>query len=248
MNNNDYDFSNEKTRQLDSQNERTITINATVVTLMRNVYMWMALALVITAFTSMAIANSHQLITTLFSNSSYMIALVVIQLIMVIVLTAAIHRISFVWAGVLFAIYAMLTGVTISSIFLLYTAESITSTFFITAGTFAIMSIYGYFTKKDLTSWGRILMMGLVGIILASVVNIFMHSSTLTWITTYVGVVVFVGLTAYDTQKIKDSIVQYSSYGLNDSTMKLALMGSFTLYLDFINLFLKLLRIFGKRD
>lgn len=91
-------------------------------------------------------------------------------------------------------------------------------------------------------------MMGLVGIILASVVNIFMHSSTLTWITTYVGVVVFVGLTAYDTQKIKDSIVQYSSYGLNDSTMKLALMGSFTLYLDFINLFLKLLRIFGKRD
>ena len=117
MNNNDYDFSNEKTRQLDSQNERTITTNTIVVTLMRNVYMWMALALVITAFTSMAIANSHQLITTLFSNSSYMIALVVIQLVMVIVLTAAIHRISFVWAGVLFAIYAMLTGVTISSIF-----------------------------------------------------------------------------------------------------------------------------------
>lgn len=248
MNNNDYDFSNERTRNLDYQNEDTLLTNTTVATLMRNVYMWMALALVITAFTSMAVANSTQLITTLFSNSSYMIALVVVQLVMVIALTAAIHRIPFIWAGVLFAIYAMLTGVTISSIFLLYTAESITSTFFITAGTFAIMSIYGYFTKKDLTSWGRILMMGLIGIILASVVNLFMHSTMLTWITTYVGVAVFVGLTAYDTQKIKDSITEYSSQGINDSTMKLALMGSFVLYLDFINLFLKLLRIFGKRD
>lgn len=248
MNNNDYDFSTRGTRELGYQNEDTLLTNTTVATLMRNVYMWMALALVITAFTSMAIANSQQLITTLFSNSTYMIVLVVVQLVMVVALTAAINRIPFVLAGVFFAIYAILTGVTISSIFLLYTAESIASTFFITAGTFAIMSVYGYFTKKDLTSWGRILMMGLIGIVLASVVNLFMHSTMLTWITTYVGVVVFVGLTAYDTQKIKESIIQHGSHGVNDGTMKLALMGSFILYLDFINLFLKLLRIFGKRD
>jgi FtsH-binding integral membrane protein len=135
--------------------------------------------------------------------------------------------------------------VSISPIFLLYTQESIALTFFVTAGTFGAMSLFGYFTKKDLSPWGRYLMMGLFGIIIASVVNLFMQSSRLEWITTYVGVVVFVLLTAYDTQKIKNLLVERDE--LNEGSLKLALLGSFMLYLDFINLFLKLLRLFGKR-
>jgi FtsH-binding integral membrane protein len=134
-----------------------------------------------------------------------------------------------------------------SSIFALYTYESIASTFFITAGTFGAMSLYGYFTKKDLTSIGRFLFMGLIGLIIASLVNLFLQSSMVTWITTYVGVLIFVGLTAYDTQKIKEMLLLHSQDGLTENSMKVALFGSFMLYLDFVNLFLKLLRIFGRR-
>ena len=149
--------------------------------------------------------------------------------------------------GALFAFYSVLTGVMFSTIFIAYTSESIASTFFITAGTFGAMSLYGYFTKKDLSSMGKFLYMGLIGIIIASLVNLFLHSSTVMWITTYIGVLVFVGLTAYDTQKIKEMLVMQSQAGLTENSMKVALYGSFMLYLDFINLFLKLLRIFGRR-
>jgi FtsH-binding integral membrane protein len=130
-------------------------------------------------------------------------------------------------------------------IFLVFTAESIASTFFITAGTFGVMSIYGYTTKSDLSKWGNLLFMGLIGLIIASIANFFMESTMLYWITTYVGVLIFVGLTAYDTQKIKNANVIGNEGTEEDS--KEAIMGALTLYLDFINLFLYLLRIFGRR-
>jgi FtsH-binding integral membrane protein len=121
-------------------------------------------------------------------------------------------------------------------------------TFFITAGTFAGMSVYGYFTKKNLNSIGSFLIMGLWGVILASLTNLFLQSAAIQWITSYVGVIVFVGLTAYDTQKIKETIIRHSQDGITDATMKVALFGSFMLYLDFINLFLELLEFLGRSD
>ena len=135
-----------------------------------------------------------------------------------------------------------------SSIFVLFTSESIALTFFITAGTFAGMSVYGYFTKKNLNSIGSFLIMGLWGVILASLTNLFLQSAAIQWITSYVGVIVFVGLTAYDTQKIKETLIQHSQDGITDATMKVALFGSFMLYLDFINLFLELLEFLGRSD
>ena len=136
-----------------------------------------------------------------------------------------------------------MTRLTFSVYFLAFTAESIASTFFITAGTFAVMSIYGFVTKRDLTKIGNLALMALIGMIIASVVNIFLHSTMLNWIVTYIGVLVFVGLIAWDTQKIK----ALASAQDNEFTQKLAICGALSLYLDFINLFIMLLRIFGQR-
>ena len=141
-------------------------------------------------------------------------------------------------------LYSLLNGLTLSVLFAVYTRSSIASTFFITAGTFGAMSLYGYFTKKDLSSWGNIFIMSVICFIIASVVNIYMHSSMIYWIITYAGVLIFVGLTAYDTQKIKQMLANQE---INEQTQKLALLGALSLYLDFINLFLYLLRIFGDR-
>ena len=146
----------------------------------------------------------------------------------------------------MFIAYSILTGVTLASIFIVFTQESIASVFFISAGTFAAISLYGYTTKRDLSNWRTYLLMGLIGLIIASVVNWFMHSEMLYWIISYVGVLVFVGLTAYDTQKIKQmALVTYNQEG--EISQKIALLGALTLYLDFINLFIYLLRIFGRR-
>jgi FtsH-binding integral membrane protein len=153
---------------------------------------------------------------------------------------------SFMTAGLVFLVYSLLNGLTFSVIFLAFTMESIASTFFITAGTFGAMSLVGYFIKKDLSPVGRFLTMALIGLIIATVVNMFLQSSLLMWICTIGGVLIFSGLTAYDTQKIKQMFLMHGAE-LNESTMKLALMGSLTLYLDFINLFLYLLHIFGDR-
>lgn len=150
-------------------------------------------------------------------------------------------------AGIMFAAYALLNGVTMSFIFLVYTMESIATTFFITAGTFAVMSFIGYIIKKDLSGMGRFLIMLLVGLIIASVVNIFLKSSGLALWLNYLGVLIFVGLTAYDTQKIKLMVSNACMEGNEEQTAKLALMGSLSLYLDFINLFIMLLRILGNR-
>ena len=144
----------------------------------------------------------------------------------------------------MFALYSVLNGVTMSFIFIAYTSTSIATAFFVTAGMFAAMSFIGFVTKKDLSSFGSFFTMALIGLIIASVVNIFLNSSVMYWIITYVGVLLFVGLTAYDTQKIKQMLIEYGDE-VNDSTQKLALIGSLSLYLDFINLFLYILRLFG---
>lgn len=214
-------------------------------TLMKNVYWWMALALVVTGLSAFYTASSPRLLEAIFGSGLF-IGLIIAELIMVIVLSARINKMSFVAAGIVFVIYSIVNGLTLSSILIAYTMESVASTFFITAGTFAAMAIIGSVTKKDLSSIGQILFMALIGLILATIVNIFLKSSMMSYIISYVGVAVFVGLTAYDAQKIKNLIHQYGT-DLSDDNMKLALMGSLSLYLDFINLFLYLLRIFGSR-
>ena len=215
--------------------------------LMRNVYTWMTLALGITAFTALYMTKNLALMQTLVGSSFGVWGIIIAQLVVVMILSARIQKMSFTTAGLLFALYSILTGVTLSSVFMVFTASSIASTFFITAGTFGAMSAFGYFTKKDLTGMGKFLMMALIGLIIASLVNMFMHSTMLMWITSYVGVLLFVGLTAYDTQKIKHMLMMHGNE-VNDGTMKLALLGSLTLYLDFINLFLYLLQFMGSRD
>lgn len=211
----------------------------------RQVYIWMSLALFITGITALIVANNNSLIYSLMSNQLLFWGLIIGEVVMVAVLAARIHKLSLATATVMFIAYSIINGVTMSLLFLLYTRESIASTFFITAGTFGAISAYGYFTKKDLSSLGSILIMALIGILIASLVNIFLESSTLYWIISYVGVAIFVGLTAYDTQKIKESIMNSD---VNETAYKIALMGALELYLDFINLFIYLLRIFGDRD
>jgi len=209
------------------------------------VYAWMSMALVITGLTALKVASSPDIIRFIFGSKVTFYALIITELVLVVVLVGAIKKLSAVAATVIFILYSILTGVTISSIFFVFTMSSIASTFFITAGTFAGMSAFGYFTKSDLTKVGSILIMGLWGLIIASVVNLFFSNDTLYWITTYAGVLIFVGLTAYDTQKLKKLNVIGDEGSEEDK--KTAIIGALTLYLDFINLFLYLLRIFGKR-
>lgn len=211
--------------------------------LMRKVYVWMTLALVITGFTAYGIAENPGLAYTIVTNRLLLWGLIIVEFGLVIAITGAINRLSAATATLLFVLYSIVNGATLSVIFLAYTRSSIASVFFITAGTFAVMAFVGYTTKKDLTSLGRILFMGLIGIIIATIVNLFLGNSMLNMIISYVGVVVFVGLTAYDSQKIKNML--YAADDMTEEAQKLALLGSLTLYLDFINLFLWILRIFG---
>ena len=172
--------------------------------LMRKVYVWMTLALVITGFTAFGIAENPGLVYTIVTNRLLFWGLIIGEFALVMAIYGAIGRLSATAATLLFVLYSIVNGATLSVIFLAYTMTSIASVFFITAGTFAVMAFIGYTTKTDLTSFGKMLMMGLIGIILATVVNIFIGSSMLNMIVSYVGVVVFVGLTAYDSQKIKN--------------------------------------------
>ena len=209
------------------------------------VYTWMALALGITGLVATATASNPVFMEQLFGSPGVLLVLVLAQLGLVIGLSAAINRMSANVATGLFVVYAALTGLTLSAIFLVYTAQSIGTVFFITAGTFALVSVYGYVTKTDLTRVGNLAFMALIGIILASVVNFFLKSDTLYWILTYVGVIVFVGLIAYDTQRIKMMANGMTEDGQMQT--KGAVIGALRLYLDFINLFVRLLRIFGRR-
>ncbi len=213
--------------------------------LMRKVYLWMTLALVITGFTAYYVASSESLMMALFSNQIIFWGLVIGELVLVFSLSAAINKLSLTAATLMFVLYSVINGATMSFIFLVYTASSVTNVFFITAGTFAVMAFFGYFTKTDLTSWGKILMMALIGIIIATIVNIFTKSEGLAVILNYLGVLVFVGLTAYDSQKIKQMLMQAPDAG--EGAQKVALLGALSLYLDFINLFIYLLRILGSR-
>ena len=215
------------------------------VNFINKVYSWMSFALIITGLVAMWVASNEPLMMSIFSNSLIFWGLIIAQFACVAYLAGAIEKMSAQLATSIFIGYSALNGLTFSIIFVIYTTDSIASTFFITAGTFAIMSIYGYYTKKDLTSIGNLAFMGLIGIIIASVVNWFMASAMLYTIITYIGVLVFVALIAYDTQKIKNMNI-IGNEGTEEDK-KEAIMGALILYLDFINLFLFLLRIFGNR-
>ncbi len=210
-------------------------------TLVRQVYAWMGGGLLVTALLAMVIISSPAMLNAIFGNRLVFYGLVFGELGLVVAISGAINRLSASAASLLFILYAALNGVTISAIFAAYTAESIVSTFVITAATFGTMSAYGYLTRRDLTGLGSFLFMGLVGIVIASLVNIFTRSSAVSWVVSAVGVIVFTGLAAYDTWKIK-AMARAGVEG-----RKPAILGALTLYLDFINMFLMLLRLLGNR-
>ncbi len=209
------------------------------------VYGWMALALILTGFVAWWVANDLALARFIASNNFIFYGLLIGTLLMVGALSGWVHRMSPVTAIAVFMGYSALNGVLLSFIFLVYTKESIASTFFITAGTFAVMSVYGFVTKTDLTRIGNLLFMALLGFLLASLANIFFHSETLYWVTTYAGILIFVGLVAYDTQRLK--MMALGTVNDEDMMTRASVIGALRLYLDFINLFLLLLRIFGRR-
>ncbi len=211
----------------------------------RSVYNWMAIGLALTAFTAFYVANSPAILNAIYGNPIALPALIIVELGFVFFLSARIQRIQASTATLLFVVYAVLNGVTLSYIFLAYTATSIVSTFVVCSATFLACSIYGMVTKRDLTSMGGFLMMGLIGIIVASVVNLFVKSTAMGMIISYIGVLVFVGLTAYDTQKLKSMAHTLPDNATGAMVRKGALMGALALYLDFINLFIMLLHIFG---
>ncbi len=208
------------------------------------VFGWMFGGLLVTGLTAFYTASTPWLLERIFSNNIYWIGLLIAELVLVITLTARVYKMSKAAAITSFILYSIVNGLTLSVIFLAYTLSSIASVFFISAGMFGIMALYGYTTKKDLSKIGSILLMALIGIILASVVNLFLVNNTFSFIIAIVAVIIFVGLTAYDVQKIKAMAYQVEN---DDEFMtKFAIIGALTLYLDFINLFLQLLRIFGK--
>ncbi len=216
----------------------------TVSSTMKRVYFKMTLALVVTAFTALFCSNSYEYMSFFINNSWFMWVLIIAEFGLVIGISSGINKLSSTLASALFYLFAIVNGMMLCTIFLAYSPTAIVKTFFITAGTFGAMSVYGYFTSQDLSKIGSYLFMALIGLIIASLVNIFLHSSTLDWIVSIAGVLIFIGLTAWDTQQIK-AMAQAAP---QDSVSRLATIGALSLYLDFINLFLYLLRIFGSRD
>ena len=214
--------------------------------LMRKVYVWMTLALAITGFTAYGVATSPGILQAIYGNQVIMWVLVIAELALVFGVNAAINRISLTTATLMFILYSVINGALFSSIFLIYTASSIATVFFITAGTFGVMALIGYTTKTDLSSMGKIFFMALIGMIIATIVNLFVKSDGLMTILSYVGVLIFVGLTAYDTQRIKNMLLEAPD--ASEGAQKIALLGALALYLDFINLFIYLLRIFGRKE
>lgn len=229
------------------QNILSERINSNVIQpYMSQVFGWMSCGLLLTAFVAWYSAQTPAILQLLFSNQITFFGLIIIQLALVFILSGVVNKLSGSLATTLFMLYSMLTGLTLSSIFILYTSSSIASTFIITSGMFGVMTIYGHITKRDLSSFGNLLFMALVGIALASIMNIWLKNTALMWFITYFGVLVFVALTAYDTQKLK-SIGASLSIDDQDTFRKYSIIGALTLYLDFINLFLMMIRIFGNR-
>ena len=227
-----------------SYNRLAIDTEATERAFLAQVYAWMMGALILTMMAAWATIESSFLMVMV-ENPALRIGLLLGNFALVIAMTALLGRISLPLLSAGFVLYSLLNGVTLSVIFLVYTEGSIVTTFGVTAATFGIMSLYGYTTGRDLTGWGNLLFMGLLGIILASLVNLFMQNEAVYWVTTYIGVIVFVGLIAYDTQKLKRLARSGAAEG--EFGQKLAITGALSLYLDFINLFLRLLAILGKR-
>lgn len=211
---------------------------------MTKVYGWMFTGLMLTGLVGWWAASSPMIIQLVFGNRFVFFGLVILELFLVGFLSARIQKMSLQSARMIFLAYSLLNGITFSIFFIAFTPTSIITVFGITAGTFGIMSAVGYFTHQDLSKFGSIMMMGLIGIVLASVVNIFMQNPTMYYIISFIGVAVFVGLVAYDTQKIKS----YALLSTEEDRQKGAVMGALALYLDFINLFIFLLRIFGRRN
>lgn len=228
---------------VDSLRNKDYAMSTAFPALMRKVFVWMTLALAITGLTAYGVATSPTILSLIFSSKVTFFGLIIAEFALVFAISGAINRLSLSTATILFILYSVINGATLSSIFFAFSVATISKVFFITAGTFGAMALVGYTTKTDLTSMGKLLFMALLGIIIASVVNMFVASSGLDLILSYVGVLVFVGLTAYDTQKIKQMCQAAPDAG--ESAQKLALIGALSLYLDFINLFLYLLRIFG---
>lgn len=220
------------------RNTAAVSLTNSVV---RRVYFKMFLAMIVTAVTSVFVAGNEAILTLIFSSRVAPIVLLVLQVGVVLILSGRIQKLSTGTASLLFYLYSVLTGVTLSVILLVYTASSIAQTFFITAAVFAAMSIYGYFTSNDLSRFGSIMFMALIGLIVCSLVNMFFKSSTMDWIISFAGVLIFIGLTAWDTQKIK----YMTAYADESMVGKIATIGALNLYLDFVNLFLYLLRFFG---
>lgn len=207
--------------------------------LFKRVYFWMTIALVISGFCAMSVGFNPALYGVLLQTGP-MIALVIAELVLVFVISFMFEKLSTTTAVVMFLLFSIINGITLSTVFLVYEIGSIFSTFFITAGTFAITSVYGYITKTDLTKLGNLLLMAVIGLILAGIVNWFIGSTVFDLIISVAGVVIFTGLVAYDTQKIKE-IAQYTD------SHKVAIIGALSLYLDFVNLFLYLLRLLGNK-
>lgn len=240
MNYNDYELK-------EYAGERQWDVSAAFPVLMRKVYVWMTFALAITGFTAYGVANSPGILQALVTNQILFWGLIIAEFALVIGVSSAINKLSLTTATLMFVLYSIINGALLSFIFLAYTQSSIATVFFITAGTFAAMAFVGYTTKTDLSSLGKYLLMALIGIIIATLVNVFfVKSSILDLGISYLGVLIFVGLTAYDTQKIKNMLLQAPDAG--EQAQKYALLGALSLYLDFINLFIYLLRIFGKRE
>lgn len=227
-----------------SRDQAQIQVNEFI----RSVYNWMAIGLGLTGFVAFYVSQNESLLRLILGNRMIFFGLIIAELALVFSISARVHKMQSSTATGLFVLYAALNGATLSVIFLVYTRSTIASTFFICAATFVACSIYGMTTKRDLTSLGGFMMMGLFGIIIASVVNIFVRSSGMSMIISYIGVFVFIGLTAYDTQKLK-TMARTQPAGLEAGVIrKGAILGALSLYLDFINLFLMLLHIFGRRD
>jgi FtsH-binding integral membrane protein len=214
----------------------------------RSVYNWMAIGLALTGFIAFYISQNETILRLILGNRLIFFGLIIAELALVFSISSRVNKMQASTATGLFVLYAALNGATLSVIFLVYTRSTIASTFFICAGTFVACSIYGMTTKRDLTSLGGFMMMGLFGIIIASVVNMFVRSTGMSMIISYIGVFVFVGLTAYDTQKLKTMALTQPAGMEAGVVRKGAILGALSLYLDFINLFLMLLHIFGRRN
>ena len=212
--------------------------------LFTRIYAWMTAGLAVTGATAAVTVTTPALFNLVYGNSLVLILLIVAQLALVIAISAAIARLTAATATALFLLYAALNGVTLSGLLLTYTGASIALAFFVSAGTFGAMSVYGAVTKRDLTAIGNLAFMALIGLILGTLVNLFLRNEALYWLLTYLGVAIFVGLIAADTHKLKRLLAQNPQ---GETAGRIVVIGALTLYLDFINLFLNLLRIFGRR-